>query len=79
MLNEAVIPESMFLWQAFHYLRTSRPDGIAGSGAIPFGAIVDYCTWAGITCPVTKTRVAKFVITLDNVERSINAKKEQGR
>lgn len=62
--------DNLFFWQAFHHLRGSRQIG----GAIPFGAISDYCEWAGVECPVQRTRLARVVITLDNAERDFNGR-----
>jgi hypothetical protein len=60
------VPENTFFWQAFNHLRGSR----GASGAIPFSEISAYCDWAGVSCPVQRTRLANVVIALDNAERT---------
>lgn len=64
--TERDAPDSGFLWQAFHHLRGSRGAG----GAIPFSEIAGYADFAGIGCPVQRTRLANVMIAMDNAERA---------
>lgn len=68
-------PEDTFFYTAFFALRGSRSIGMA-MGAIPFSEIMGYADYAGIDCPVMRSRLLRMVIHLDNVEREFygNAK-----
>lgn len=67
-MTDYVEPENAFYWLAFHMLRGERT---AGTGAIPLTAILGYADFAGITCPVGKTRLARMMIRMDNAEREL--------
>ena len=67
-MQDYVEPENSFYWHGFHMLRGSRS---AGTGAIPLSAILGYADFAGITCPVGKTRLARMMIRMDNAEREL--------
>jgi hypothetical protein len=56
-------------WSAFQALRGSRQFGFGGASPIPFSEIVAYCAHAGVTCPIQRQRLARFVQALDNAER----------
>lgn len=63
-----VEPESLHLWQAFHYLRGARPTGF-GVGPVPFSEMATYCDWAGVACPIDRAFLVRVVTVLDNLER----------
>lgn len=37
-------------------------------GPIPFSEIAAYADWAGIACPVQRSRLVRMVIAMDNAE-----------
>ena len=68
-LADMAVPENWFMWQAFQHLRGAR----GFNGPIPFGEIAKYSEWAGITCPIQRTRLMNIVMALDNAERTHGA------
>ena len=62
-LQDAEDPENEFLWQAYHYVRSSEN---------MFQAIAAFCDFAGIDCPVQRNRIARAIITMSNAERPTN-------
>lgn len=66
-MANAVEPESWLYWQAYHYLRGSRQQGM-GVGPIPFSEIAAYSDWLGLICPVERGRLLRMVTAMDNAE-----------
>lgn len=76
VLAQMVEPESLFYWQAYHYLRGEGFDGM-GAKPIPFRAVVEYASWAGVTCKVEQARLVKMVFAIDNAAREFAARRAE--
>ena len=68
ILNEKVFPQNAWAWSAFQALRGSRQYGMS-VGPVPISEIASYCDFVGLNDTVSKQRLARFVMALDQAER----------
>lgn len=67
-MQERPDPVSLWVLGAYQLLRASRTIGMT-IGPIPLSEVAAYCDFAGIGCPIQRTRLARFVMALDRAER----------